>query len=67
MKPSYKHDCEKCKFVGKLFRALNLEGTRHRASDIYESCNDYGLKYIIRCSSKPEDYITTDHIGAYII
>ena len=68
MKPSFKHDCDKCKFVGKIFRALNLEGTKKRATDLYESCNsDFGGKYILRCSSKGGDYITTDNFEMYMI
>jgi len=67
MKPSFKHDCDKCKFVGKIFRALDLEGTKKRATDLYESCNTYGSKYILRCSSKGGDYITTDNFQQYMI
>ena len=67
MKPSYKHDCKKCKFVGKLFRALNEEGTRRKSTDVYKSCEDYGSKYIIRCSNSPSDYITTNTLDPYIV
>jgi len=68
MKPSFKHDCDKCKFVGKIFRALNLEGTKKSATDLYESCNPvFGGKYILRCSSKGSDYITTDIFQEYMI
>ena len=68
MKPSFKHDCDKCKFVGKIFRSLNLEGTKKRATDLYESCNpDFGSRYILRCSSKDSDYITTNNFEQYMI
>ncbi len=67
MKPSFKHDCDKCKFVGKIFRSLNLEGTKKRATDLYESCEVGGSKYILRCSSKGGDYITTNNFQEYMI
>lgn len=66
MKPSYKHDCERCKFVGKIFRALNLEGTKTKVADVYESCQQYGSRYIVRCSSYGPDYITTDNFVEYM-
>ena len=67
MKPSYKHDCEKCEFVGKIFRALNLEGTKKKSTDVYRSCNsDFGSAYILRCSSEGSDYITTDSLERYM-
>jgi hypothetical protein len=66
MKPSYKHDCEKCKFVGKIFRALNLEGTKKKAADLYRSCEVGGSKYILRCSSQGSDYITTNTPEVYM-
>jgi len=66
MKPSYKHDCEKCKFVGKIFRALNLDGTKKQSTDVYESCETDGSKYILRCSSKGSDYITTNDFVQYM-
>ena len=66
MKPSFKHDCTECKFVGKIFRALDLEGTVKKATDVYESCETGGSKYILRCSSKGSDYITTNDFLAYM-
>ena len=66
MKPSYKHDCEKCKFVGKIFRATNLEGTKKKATDVYQSCEVGGSRYILRCSSQGSDYITTNNLEMYI-
>jgi hypothetical protein len=65
MKPSYKHDCEKCKFVGKVFLALNLEGTKRKVADMYQSCEPFGSGYILRCSSEGSDYITTDKPEMY--
>ena len=66
MKPSYKHDCEHCKFVGKIFRALNMEGTKTKVADVYESCQQYGSRYIVRCSSYGPDYITTNNFVEYM-
>ena len=66
MKPSYKHDCEKCKFVGKIFRALNAEGTKRKVADMYLSCEEGGSKYILRCSSQGPDYITTNVPEVYM-
>ena len=66
MKPSFKHDCEKCEFVGKIFRALDLEGTKKKATDVYRSCQTYGSKYILRCSSYGPDYITTNSFEEYM-
>ena len=66
MKPSFKHDCEKCEFVGKIFRALDLEGTKKKATDVYRSCETYGSKYILRCSSNGSDYITTNDFVQYM-
>jgi hypothetical protein len=66
MKPSFKHDCEKCEFVGKIFRALDLEGTKKKATDVYRSCETYGSKYILRCSSYGPDYITTNDFVQYM-
>jgi hypothetical protein len=65
MKPSFKHDCTECKFVGKIFRALDLEGMK-KTTDVYESCETGGSKYILRCSSKGSDYITTNDFLAYM-
>jgi hypothetical protein len=68
MKPSFKHDCDKCKFVGKVFRALDLYGEKKGLADLYLSCNsDFGGKYILRCSSKGEDYITTNNLDTWIV
>lgn len=68
MKPSYKHDCERCKFVGKIFRALNMEGTKTKVADVYESCQQQygGSSYILRCSSYGPDYITTNNFVEYM-
>lgn len=66
MKPSFKHDCDKCEFVGKIFRALNLEGTKKKATDVYRSCEVGGSTYILRCSSEGSDYITTDSLERYM-
>jgi hypothetical protein len=66
MKPSYKHDCEKCDFVGKMFLALNFEGTKRKVADVYLSCQPYGSRYILRCSSKGSDYITTNKPEEYL-
>lgn len=66
MKPSFKHDCEKCEFVGKIFRALNLEGTKKKSTDVYRSCEVGGSKYILRCSSQGSDYITIDNLEHYM-
>jgi hypothetical protein len=65
MKPSFKHDCEKCKFVGKIFRLVNLDGEK-KATDVYESCEVGGSKYILRCSSQGSDYITTNDFVKYM-
>ena len=68
MKPSYKHDCDKCHFVGKVFRALDLYGEKKGVADLYQSCNsDFGGKYILRCSSKDGDYITTNNLDTWIV
>lgn len=66
MKPAYKHDCEKCKFIGKFLKPINLEATKHKVADIYESCQKDGQPFIIRCSSKGSDYITTNNIQQYM-
>ena len=66
MKPSFKHDCEKCKFVVKIFRAMNLEGTKKKVTDVYQSCEVGGSRYILRCSSQGSDYITTNNLEMYI-
>jgi hypothetical protein len=66
MKPSFKHDCEKCEFVGKIFHALNLEGTKKKSTDVYRSCEVGGSKYILRCSSQGSDYITTNNFEQYM-
>jgi len=66
MKPSFKHDCTDCKFVGKIFIALTLEGVKKKAADLYESCEVGGSKYILRCSSQGSDYITTNNLQAYM-
>ena len=69
MKPSYKHDCDRCHFVGKVFRALDLYGEKKGVADLYQSCNyinGLGSKYILRCSSKGEDYITTNNFEIYM-
>ena len=66
MKPSYKHDCTHCKFVGKIFRPLNMEGTKKKVADVYESCQAYGNRYIVRCSSQGPDYITTNNFVEYM-
>ena len=66
MKPSYRHDCEKCKFVGKIFSAMNLEGTKKKTTDVYQSCEVGGSRYILRCSSQGSDYITTNNLEMYI-
>ena len=70
MKPSFKHDCDKCKFVGKVFRALDLYGEKKGVADLYLSCNyinEIGSKYILRCSSKDYDYITTSNLDTWIV
>ena len=68
MKPSYKHDCDKCKFVGKVFVALDLYGDKKGIADVYESCNsDFGGRYILRNSSKGHDYITTKNLDTWIV
>ena len=66
MKPSYKHDCDKCKFIGKIFRALDLDGAKKKVADMYLSCEVGGSKYILRCSSQGPDYITTNTPEAYM-
>jgi hypothetical protein len=70
MKPSFKHDCDKCKFVGKVFRALDLYGEKKGLADLYLSCNstiEICSKYILRCSSKDSDYITTNKLDTWIV
>ena len=67
MKPSFKHDCADCKFVGKIFIALTLEGIKKKAVDLYESCETGGSKYILRCSSQGSDYITTNNFQGYML
>ena len=69
MKPSFKHDCDKCKFVGKIFTALvtfSNKSPKKKAVDLYESCETGGSKYILRCSSQGSDYITTNNFQAYM-
>ena len=67
MKPSYKHDCTECKFVGKIFRSIGLDvNSKKKATDVYRSCQPYGSKYILRCSSQGSDYITTDDFIQYM-
>ena len=68
MKPSYKHDCDKCKFVGKIFMSLDLEGAKKKVADLYLSCaiDDIASKYILRCSSQGPDYITTNTPEVYM-
>jgi len=68
MKPSFKHDCDKCKFIGKIFRSIGLDqNSKRKVTDLYQSCNEYGSKYILRCSSRDNDYITTDNFQAYMV
>ena len=67
MKPSYKHDCEKCEFVGKIFRLTGLDpSSKKKSTDVYRSCEVYGSKYILRCSSQGSDYITTNDFQVYM-
>ena len=66
MKPSYKHDCTECKFVGKIFRALDLDATKKAVMDVYQSCQPYGYPYLLRCSSEGSDYITTKTLEEYM-
>lgn len=67
MRPSFKHDCEKCEFVGKIFRRIGLDpNSKKKSTDVYRSCSTYGSKYILRCSSQGSDYITTDNFEQYM-
>ena len=70
MKPSFRHDCDKCKFVGKVFSALDLYGKKKGLVDLYVSCDEvYSIssKYILRCSSKDSDYITTNNLSTWVV
>ena len=56
MKPTFTHDCERCKFLGHI---LTVNGS----ADVYYSCDsseDY-RNLIFRYSDEPADY---SHIGA---
>lgn len=65
MKPSYKHDCEKCYFVGKVFIALDFDGNDRKVADVYKSCEPFGSGYILRYSSEGSEYISTDNPAIY--
>jgi len=63
MKPLYIHDCDKCQFVGNIWRKNRYTGAKLE-SDLYVSCSrdDNGKLpkgYIIRCSDDGADYITS--------
>ena len=61
MKPRYVHDCEDCVFIGQLYTASN------ELSDIYLSCQrrTIGLKYLVRSSDEPSDYMTCSNLGIF--
>jgi len=72
MKPSFKHDCDTCKFVGKIFLAMpdwlgQFGIAKEKTADLYESCEIGGSKYILRCSSRGSDYITTNNFTEYML
>ena len=50
----YKHDCERCKFVGHI-----------SGYDVYESCDGSEYRWILRGSSEGSDYVTTNNIDRY--
>jgi len=67
MKPTHKHDCEKCHFVGTLLLPANAERSKFKPADLYESCETgRGLSYIIRYSSKGSNYVTTTDLSRYL-
>ena len=64
--PTYKHDCNKCTFLFSLtLIGIDNLGRNDRilkTIDVYESCQKErgGSPWIIRYSSDPSDYATTD-------
>jgi hypothetical protein len=63
MKPFYTHDCDKCQFVGNIWRNNSYSNTKLE-SDLYISCSrDSNGRmpkgYIIRCGDDGPDYITS--------
>jgi hypothetical protein len=53
MKPKalFKHDCDKCQYLGNLFVP-----SRNTMADVYRSCGKYATAVIFRYSSEPDDY-----------
>lgn len=65
-KPLYEHDCNKCKFIG---RVLIAEGETW--ADLYLACQpkeevNINSTFIIRYGSE-SDYITTDNLNLYLM
>lgn len=53
--PEYQHDCEGCEFLYTTLR-------RGSKVDVYRSCSPEDSGYVIRRSSDPADYMTTDDL-----
>lgn len=55
MKPLYKHDCDKCKFIGNVF-----VGKEYRVeADLWKQCQTYDgtyIGFILRYSDVEDDY-----------
>jgi hypothetical protein len=55
LKPKFKHDCTKCKFIGWV----QVDG---KVADLYRQCGTrkYDEGFILRFSSEGNDYIVVD-------
>ena len=51
MNPIYKHDCDKCKFLGSMIVPI-----RNEMADVYMSCGNDLAAVIFRWSDDPPDY-----------
>ena len=66
MKPAFKHDCDKCTFIGRF--QLNPDRGNSKV-DVYQACdNTLGKSYIVRYSNKGGDYAHTleRYLGKYV-
>lgn len=77
MKPAYKHDCDKCTFIGRF--TLNPEQGYRKGKkvDVYKSCDsiqwlqqaigaETTLAHVVRFSNVPNDYAHTLRVGRYV-
>ena len=68
IKPQFKHDCAKCKFMGRMFVGGPAVNNKRIEADLWLSCEERRpQEYILRLSNEGSDYILTTTLQAYLV